>query len=128
MSEVVLQQAFMLWMYSILAFWIWGGVSVGFLVATPRSFLDKYFSEPYFGPGELAFLSGFPTNLMRNVMFIRLLASPSSGKKRGLTEAYKDVPGWLIKFARFLYISLLLVLAWLLGMTVFWCIYIVFYH
>ena len=59
-------------------------------------------------------------------MFIRLLASPSSGKVRGLEEAYKDAPASLVTYAKFLYLSLILVLAWMFGMLAFWGCYIAY--
>lgn len=126
MSQVMLEQAFLLMMYSFAAFWVWTLISVGFLLATPKTFLQKYFCPPYFRSGEVVVFSAFPANLIRNVMFIRILASPSSGKVRGLSEAYHDVPSWLIAYAKVLYVSLIAVLIWMLGILVFWGCYIAY--
>jgi hypothetical protein len=128
MSQVMMEQAFLLMMYSFAAFWIWTMISVGFLLATPKAFLEKYFCPPYFRSAEVIIFSAFPSNLIRNVMFIRLIASPSSGKVRGLSEAYRDVPSWLITYAKVLYISLILVLIWMFGMLAFWGCYIAYDH
>jgi hypothetical protein len=85
------------------------------MFALPREFMQKYFSQPHFNKSELAIFSAFPANLIRNVMFVRLLASPSSGKVRGLTEAYKDVSAIIRNYAKLLYGALLFVLIWLFG-------------
>lgn len=65
---------------------------IHFLV--PRNLLRKYFKEPYFSPAETEFFSGFPFGYIRTVMFMRLVGFPKSGKKRGLTEAYRLAPPW----------------------------------
>lgn len=60
----------------------------------PKSLLKTYFKEPYFSRGEVAIFSSFPFGYMRTIMFMRLAGFPQSGKKRGLTEAYKLTPMW----------------------------------
>lgn len=63
-------------------------------VLVPQALLRTYFKEPYFSPTEIEFFTGFPFGYMRTVMFMRLAGFPKSGKKRGLTEAYKLTPRW----------------------------------
>ena len=60
----------------------------------PKQIIKTYFKAPYFQKWELNKLSVFPFFFIRTVMFMRLFAQPSSGKKRGLTEVYKSVPPW----------------------------------
>lgn len=62
----------------------------------PRELLKTYFKQPYFKQAEIIFFTGFPFGYIRTVMFMRLVSSPLSGKKRGLTEAYKLAPNWYI--------------------------------
>ena len=38
--------------------------------------------------------SGFSLGYICIIMFMRVLGFPKSGRKRGLTEAYKLAPGW----------------------------------
>lgn len=77
--------------------------------------MQKYFRKPHFNQGEIAVLSTFPTIFIRTVMFVRLLASPSSGKVRGLTEAYKDVSTGVRRYAQVLYVVLIVTLIWMFG-------------
>jgi hypothetical protein len=65
---------------------------IHFLV--PKSLLETYFKEPYFARWEIVTFSSFPFGYMRTLMFMRLAGFPNSGKKRGLTEAYKLTPNW----------------------------------
>lgn len=81
----------------------------------PTQLLDTYFKPPYFKPGEVAAFTGFPLGYIRTVMFMRLLAFPDSGKKRGLNDAYKLAPAWLCKVSKatlifFVAINILLVM------------------
>ena len=116
---------FCLW-YSFYGMIGWTFAALTFRLMTPSAFHRKYFTTPYFREAEVVMLSGFPLMFVRTAMFIRLLASPSSGKARGLTEAYKDAPAWLITYAKFLYITLILVLFWMFGMLAFWGGYIAY--
>ncbi|SDU32491.1 hypothetical protein [Halopseudomonas salegens] len=60
----------------------------------PKVLIATYFKEPYFSPKEIEFFTGFPFGYIRTVMFMRVVGWPSSGKKRGLTQAYKLSPSW----------------------------------
>lgn len=60
----------------------------------PIAMLRTYFKKPYFSSAEVALFSTFPFFFIRTVMFMRLAAWPSSGKNRGLTEAYLLAPPW----------------------------------
>lgn len=60
----------------------------------PKEMLRAYFKEPYFSSTEVAFFSAFPFFFMRTVMFMRIAAWPSSGKRRGLSDAYQLAPRW----------------------------------
>ena len=71
----------------------------------PKKLINLYFREPYFSLREIAFLSGFPYAYYRTIMFTRLLAYPSSVKKRGLEEVYKTAPLWLRKVSKYILIS-----------------------
>lgn len=73
-------------------------VVMHFLV--PKALIEKYFKPPYFKSAECAMLSGFPFAIIRTIMFLRVLGYPKSGKKRGLTEAYKLVPDWYRKISK----------------------------
>lgn len=66
----------------------------------PRVMLQTYFKPPYFSRGEIAAFTGFPLGYIRTVMFMRLAGFPSSGKKRGLTEAYLLAPTWFRVLSR----------------------------
>ena len=110
---------FCLW-YSFYGMFGWALAALIFRILTPAAFHRKYFATPYFRSGEVMMLSGFPLMFVRTAMFIRLLASPSSGKVRGLDNAYMDAPVWLIAYAKFLYVTLILVLIWMFGMLAFW--------
>ncbi len=70
----------------------------------PKPVLDKYFKPPYFKAGECAFLTGILLGPIRTVMFMRVLGFPGSGKKRGMTEAYKLAPHWYVILSRIILI------------------------
>jgi hypothetical protein len=126
MSQELGEFLFLCLWYSFYGMFFWGCASVIFQIATPRAFMRKYFAAPYFREAEIIMLSGFPLFLIRTAMFIRILASPSSGNVRGLSEAYKDAPGWLVAYARILYASLILVMIWMFGMLTFWGCYMAY--
>ena len=75
-----------------LALVLFCGSMVSFLLVSvlhfllPKPILEVYFKPPYFSRGEVSAFTGFPLAYMRSFMFLRLLAFPASGKKRGLTE------------------------------------------
>lgn len=114
-----------LW-YSFYGMFSWTFAALIFRLITPTAFHRKYFTTPYFREAEVTMLTGFPLMFVRTAMFIRLLASPSSGLKRGLSEAYKEAPVWLVTYAKLLYLSLILVLTWMFGMLAFWGCYIAY--
>ncbi|MFT6121793.1 MAG: hypothetical protein ACJASG_000311 [Oleiphilaceae bacterium] len=81
---------------------MWGLFSIWVVVALvlvmhflmPKAVLKKYFIPPYFKPGECVIFTGIPYAPIRTIMLMRVLGFPKTGKKRGLTEAYKLAPLW----------------------------------
>ena len=85
------------------------GASLFFLLAscvmyplTPKEVVKKYFKPPYFSEAFVEFYSGFPIVFYRGLMFMRLAAYPDGGKKRNLTEVYKELPIWYRKISKVL--------------------------
>lgn len=115
MSEVIYGWLFWSLMGSCAAIFAWTLISVPLMFLLSGEFMQKYFRKPHFNQGEIAVLSTFPTIFIRTVMFVRLLASPSSGKVRGLTEAYKDVSTGVRRYAQVLYVVLITTLVWMFG-------------
>lgn len=72
---------------------------------TPKKVVEKYFRPPYFSEAFVEFYSGFPLVLYRGIMFMRLAAYPNSGKKRNLTEVYKELPISYRNVSKFLLIG-----------------------
>lgn len=72
---------------------------------TPKGVVKKYFRPPYFSEAFVDFYSGFPIVLYRGMIFMRLAAFPDSGKKRNLTEVYKEVPNWYIAISKVILIG-----------------------
>jgi hypothetical protein len=60
----------------------------------PQAVLVKYFKPPYFREMECMLFTGIPYAPIRTVMFMRVIAFPSSGKVRGITDAHLLVPNW----------------------------------
>jgi hypothetical protein len=60
-------------------------------ILMPKKVLETYFKEPYFRPAEITMFTGFPFGYMRTAMFMRALAFPASGKRRGVENAYKQL-------------------------------------
>ncbi len=87
----------------------------------PKIVLETYFKEPYFGPGEIEMFTGFPFGYMRTTMFMRALAFPASGEKRGVEEAYKIAPVWYCKASKcfLIFFIPLIVLMVLLSVIIF---------
>ena len=84
-------------------------VMIGILVMhflMPKAVLAKYFKPPYFRESECLFFTGIPYAPIRTVMFIRAIASPASGKVRGVTEAHLLVPAWYRFAAKVMAIAL----------------------
>jgi len=67
----------------------------------PKKVLKAYFKEPHFNAGEIAMFTGFPFAYMRTAMFMRALAFPASGKRRGVENAYKLAPVWYCKVSKY---------------------------
>jgi hypothetical protein len=83
---------------------------VAFLIRffVPKGMEETCFQEPFFSPAEIAIYSAFPFNFFKPFIFMRLAGFPQSGKKRGLTEAYKLAPLWFRQFSRaFIWVFLL---------------------
>jgi len=83
-------------------------------VLMPRKVLEIYFKEPHFSQTEITMFTGFPFAYMRTAMFMRALGFPSSGKRRGVEDAYKLAPVWYCKASRYIVISLLITLSLLI--------------
>ena len=88
-------------------------------VLVPKALLRAYFKEPYFSPTEIEFFTGFPFGYMRTVMFMRLAGFPQSGKKRGLTEAYKLTPLWFQTASKIILTAFLIFSLPLIGLGLF---------
>lgn len=74
-------------------------------ILMPKKLLTTYFTTPYFREGEIIIFTGFPFWYIRTVMFMRLLANPSSGAKRGLTQAFELAPSWLRLYSKLTLLS-----------------------
>lgn len=85
----------------------------------PKTLLHTYFREPYFSPAEIEFFTGFPFGYIRTVMFMRLAGFPQSGKKRGLTEAYKLTPRWFQLASKIILLAFLTVFLPLISLGLF---------
>ncbi len=70
-------------------------------ILMPKIVLKTYFKEPYFSSTEITMFTGFPFGYMRTAMFMRALAFPTSGKKRGVENAYKLAPIWYCKISKY---------------------------
>jgi hypothetical protein len=60
----------------------------------PKALVEKYFRPPHFGEFERHLFTGIPYAPMRTIMFMWVIVYPRVGRKRKLTEMYKDVPRW----------------------------------
>jgi hypothetical protein len=76
-------------------------VAAGFVMHffVPKAMLQTYFKPPYFSSTEVEIFTGFPLGYMR----------PNSGKKRGLTEAYKLAPLWFRRASKIIVSTFVLV-------------------
>jgi hypothetical protein len=92
----------------------------------PKQVLERYFKPPYFREFECLFFTGIPYAPIRTVMFMRAIAYPGSGKKRGITEAHLLVPKWYRLISKVLIISALtgfiLMIIFMVGMGVIYLI------
>ncbi len=88
----------------------------------PKEVLERYFKPPYFREFECKFFSGIPYAPIRTVMFMRVIAFPNSGNRRGITEAHKMVPQWYCISSRVTLVTLVtgfgLIMLYLLGVGV----------
>jgi len=90
-------------------------------ILMPKKVLKTYFKEPYFSATEITMFTGFPFGYMRTTMFMRALAFPSSGKRRGVENAYKLAPVWYCNVSKYfiiIYVPLMALLL-LIGMIGF---------
>ena len=97
-------------------------------ILMPRKVLETYFKEPYFGPGEIAMLTGLPFAYIRTSMFMRALGFPASGKRRGVENAYKLAPVWYCKVSKYLVVFLVINFSVFLLCTVAGSIYMLLYE
>ena len=80
--------------YSATAFGLMLFIIIVMHFLMPTSVLEKYFKPPHFREFECKLFTGIPYAPMRTIMFMTVLAFPSRGKKRKLTQAYLLVPKW----------------------------------
>ncbi len=73
-------------------------------ILMPKNVLKTYFKEPHFSATEITMFTGFPFGYMRTAMFMRALAFPASGKKRGVENAYRLAPAWYCKASKYIII------------------------
>ena len=85
---------------------------------TPKKLVEKYFCPPYFSITEPAYFSGKVYSINITVMFMGLIAFPRLGKKRKLTEMYKEVPQWYQIASRILLIFMFSCLAVMIGLMI----------
>ena len=81
----------------------------------PAAILEKYFKPPHFRDSECALFTGAPYAPIRTIMFMRAIAFPGSGKKRGITEVYLLAPKWYRLISKIIVISIVIsFVGWLL--------------
>ena len=97
-------------------------------ILMPRKVLETYFKEPYFGPGEIAMLTGLPFAYIRTSMFMMILGFPASGKRRGIIDAHKLAPVWYCKVSKYLVVFLVINFSVFLLCTVAGSIYMLLYE
>ena len=97
-------------------------------ILMPKNVLKTYFKEPYFSITEITMFTGFPFGYMRTAMFNRVLGFPSSGKKRGLENAYKLAPVWYCKASKYAVIFIILNLLLMVLISVIMYIYTMLYE
>ena len=128
MSLEFLLMLFYFWLFLLGACMICLAVTVVMHFMMPKLLLQTYFKEPYFSRWEISTFSSFPFGYMRTLMFMRLAGFPKSGKKRGLTDAYKLAPNWF-RFVSKIVVSAFMVFCApmvLLGVFLFPTIYILY--
>ena len=93
----------LLWIFFGTAFGLMANLLLAFTMhfLMPRKVLKTYFKEPHFSQTEITMFTGFPFGYMRTAMFMRALGFPSSGKRRGVENAYKIAPAWYCKVSKY---------------------------
>jgi len=93
----------LLWICFVTALGLMANLLLIFImhVLMPRKVLKTYFKEPHFSQTEITMFTGFPFGYMRTAMFMRALGFPSSGKRRGVENAYKIAPAWYCKVSKY---------------------------
>ena len=86
-------------------------------ILMPKNVLKTYFKEPYFSATEITMFTGIPFGYMRTTMFMRALAFPSSGKRRGVENAYKLAPVWYCKASKYFIVFFVPLMALIILLT-----------
>ena len=73
----------------------------------PKVVLEKFFKPPYFNESECTLFTGIPFAPLRTIMFMRVIAYPGSGKKRGIKDAHLLVPNWYRITSKIIVISII---------------------
>ncbi|VAX03506.1 hypothetical protein MNBD_GAMMA19-1683 [hydrothermal vent metagenome] len=94
----------------------------------PRNVLKTYFKEPYFRPGEIAMLTGFPFGYIRTSMLMGILGFPASGKKRGLENAYKLAPVWYCTLSKYITVFFVIGFSLFILITAILSVYMLIYE
>ncbi|WP_221797091.1 hypothetical protein [Oceanobacter mangrovi] len=103
----------------ILCFIILLPLWLGLTVFTPKSFLDRFFREPYFSPGELVVMSQSPGRHMRTAIFVWGMVFPSLIRKRGIREIRNHAPLLFRLCAYLMALSITSGMASLIAMAIF---------
>ena len=91
----------------------------------PKELLDKYFKPPYFSESECVLISGIPLAPLRSIMFMRAIAYPRSGKKRGIKDAFLLVSSWYRLISKLIVIGIIAVaFVIIFQMISFWLLFI----
>lgn len=115
-----MQSLFVVWTYVFVALWVVFGLVFLTHFLVPRQLLKTYFTPPYFNQAEVKMFTGFPFAYIRTFMFMRLVAFPASGEKRGLTKAHELAPTWFRVASKWLLITFLIIVVTLfLMMAIF---------
>ena len=109
MQIIDMPTLFVFFMWVLSSIWVVVVLILFMHFLMPKVILDKYFIPPYFKPGECELFRGIPYAPIRTIMLMRILGFPKSGKKRGLTEAYKLVPFWYQMLSKVLINSIFLI-------------------
>jgi hypothetical protein len=94
MQMIDMHILFLVFMWVLFSIWVVVALVLVMHFLMPKVILEKYFIPPYFKSGECVLFTGIPYAPIRTIMLMRVLGFPKTGKKRGLTEAYKLAPLW----------------------------------